>query len=51
MNGISYKSVKKRLNAYFKDCDELLHQINKGAIDKYDIEEIVKYYNTNCHSK
>ena len=42
------KSFEKKAIEYFSDCPELVQKIKAKVFRKRDIEEIVKYYNSNC---
>lgn len=42
------KNFKKTASAYFKDCPELVEKINNKTYKKTHIEEVIKFYNSNC---
>lgn len=45
------KNFKKAASEYFKDCPKLVELIQTKYYKKNEIEDIVRYYNTNCGVK
>lgn len=42
-------SFKKFINDYFKDCQKLISKVENKEFKKKNLEEIVEFYNSNCH--
>ncbi|MEZ4852991.1 hypothetical protein [Flavobacterium sp.] len=42
-------SFKKFINNYFKDCQKLISKVENKEFKKKNLEEIVEFYNSNCH--
>ena len=49
-NGRKDKEFKKRIVKYFKDCKLLIEKIKNGQYNRFQILEIVDFYNSNCTS-
>lgn len=42
-------NFKKRVLSYFSDCESLIEKLNTKELKaRYDVKEIVEYYNKNC---
>lgn len=48
-NKIVYKSIKKFIVNYFKNCPVLVDKINNREFEEEEIIKIVEYYNTYCN--
>ncbi len=46
--GAAQKGIKKRVEAYFTDCPELIDRVKRNEIERKDTMEIVRYYDEYC---
>lgn len=49
--GAGARGIKKRVRDYFTDCPKLIENVDKDVINKDNLIEIVKFYETNCGGK
>jgi len=47
-NKLVSKNFKKAATEYFKDCISLVEKLDKKEFTKWDIREIIRYYNREC---
>ena len=46
--GVAQKGIKKRLRAYFAECEKLVAKVDNDEIDKKNIKDIILFYENNC---
>lgn len=47
-NAVLTKNFKKIASKFFEDCEKLVQAIQSERATRYDLKEIIKYYNDKC---